>query len=117
MVEDLYELRDDGTIVLAVHAQPGAGRSAIVGRHGTSVKVRVAAPPEGGRANEALARLLADAVGVDRGAVELVSGDHSRSKRFHITGVEPEEFAKRLETAIEEGTAPPGGSGRRHPGR
>ena len=71
MVDDLFDIsaRDAGeegtaTIVLRVHAQPGAGRTAVVGRHGDSLKVRVAAPPQGGRANEALTRLLAETFGL-----------------------------------------------------
>ncbi len=90
-------------VVLAVHVQPGAGRSAIVGRHGTALKVRVGAPPEGGRANEATGALLADTFGVKPSAVELVAGATSRSKQFRIQGVDPEEFHRQLERAVAGG--------------
>ncbi len=94
-------------VVLQVHVQPGAGRSAIVGRHGTALKVRVAAPPEQGRANEATGALLADTFGVKASAVELVGGGTSRSKQFRLRGVEPEEFRRQLERAVGGETAGP----------
>ena len=71
-------------IVLRVHVQPGAGRSAVVGRHGDALKVKVAAPPEGGRANIAVTDLLAETLGVAKSDVTLVSGATSRAKRFRI---------------------------------
>jgi uncharacterized protein len=103
MVDDLYEVRDDGTVVLAVHAQPGAGRSAVVGRHGDALKVRVAAPPERGRANEAVAAMLAELLGVKPSAVSLVSGETSRQKRFAVAGVDLEELDRVLEEAVAGG--------------
>jgi uncharacterized protein (TIGR00251 family) len=99
-VDDLYDARDDGSFVLSVHAQPGAGRTAIVGRHGTALKVKVAAPPTGGRANEALARLLAETFGVKPAAVELTSGQASRQKRFRVAGVERDDLRRLLEAAL-----------------
>jgi hypothetical protein len=108
VLSDLYQVQDDGSISLAVHAQPGAGRSAIVGRHGDALKVRVAAPPEGGRANAALTTLLANTLGLAEDGVELTAGEHSRTKRFHITGVEPGDFERLVEQAIEQSGAPGG---------
>ncbi len=98
-----------GAVVLNVHVQPGAGRSAVVGRHGTSLKVRVAAAPEGGRANDATAALLADTFGVKPSAVELVGGASSRSKQFRLSGIDLDEFRRQLERAAAGGN--PAGSG------
>jgi hypothetical protein len=114
---DLYYQSDEG-VVLHVHVQPGAGRSAVVGRHGDALKVRVAAPPVEGRANEATQALLAEALGLDRSDVELTSGTTSRSKRFRLRGVDAAEVDKRLRVALEGANMPEGGStGRRSTAR
>jgi uncharacterized protein (TIGR00251 family) len=101
---------DDGgaTVVLQVHVQPGAGRTAVVGRHGSALKVRVAAPPQAGRANDASAALLAETFGVKAGQVELVGGASSRAKQFRIAGIEVDGFRRRLEQVVQEGQAGPG---------
>jgi hypothetical protein len=106
MVEDLYDIDGDGAVLLRVHVQPGAGRSAAVGRHGDALKVRVAAPPAGGRANEALLALLASTLGLKPAQLELVSGASSRTKRVKITGIESDDLKRLLEGAI--GNEPPG---------
>jgi uncharacterized protein len=105
-VDDLFRADGDGAVVLHVHVQPAAGRSAVVGRHGTSLKVRVAAAPEGGRANEACADLLADTFGVKRAQVELVGGPSSRAKQFKLSGVEVDAFRTRLERAVTGAVEP-----------
>ena len=105
-VEELYQEAGDDVVVLNVHVQPGAGRTAVVGRHGTALKVRVAAPPERGRANEACAALLAATFGPAR--VELVGGASSRSKRYRLAGVDAEDFRRRLERAVAAGTSAQG---------
>lgn len=107
MVDELFDVSDDG-IVLRLHVQPGAGRTAVVGRHGTALKVRVAAPPEGGRANEAVVALVATTLGVPAGQVELTSGATSRAKRVRVAGIDAEEAARRLDDALLEGGAHPG---------
>jgi uncharacterized protein (TIGR00251 family) len=98
---DLYDVEREA-VVLRVHVQPGAGRSAVVGRHGSSLKVRVAAPPVDGRANVAAAALIAETLGVKEGDVELVSGPRSRLKRFRIAGVDAEDVESRLRHALAE---------------
>lgn len=69
---------------LRVHAQPGARRSEIGGLHGAALKVRLQAPALEGKANAALARLLASSLGLPVRAVVIVSGEHSREKRVLI---------------------------------
>ena len=75
-------------VVLAVHAQPGARRTEVVGRHGDAIKIRVAAPPVDDRANEALVAFVAKAFGVRRSAVTIRSGASSRHKRVLVSGID-----------------------------
>jgi uncharacterized protein len=109
---DLYDDGPDG-VVLRVHVQPGAGRSAVVGRHGDALKVRVAAPPVEGRANDATRSLLAEALAVPEADVELTSGQSSRAKRFRLKGIDAEEADKRLRVALDDAKTTDGRSGRR----
>ena len=113
-LSDLYDESEEG-VVLHVHVQPGAGRSAVVGRHGDALKVRVAAPPVEGRANEATEALLAEALGVARSDLELTSGASSRSKRYRLKGVDGAELDKRLRVALDNAKVPEGGTGGRRP--
>jgi uncharacterized protein (TIGR00251 family) len=98
---DLYDVVRDA-VVVRVHVQPGAGRSAVVGRHGDSLKVRVAAPPVDGRANAAAIALVAETLGVKESSVELVSGDRSRYKRLRVIGIDADEVESRLRQALAE---------------
>src|SRR5215210_3578752 len=84
---------------LRLRVAPGASRPAVLGRHGDAWKLRVAAPAEGGRANEAVVRLLADTLSRPRNAVTLVSGHGARDKIVELAGVEPEEIERRLSSA------------------
>ena len=110
---DLFTTDGDDAVVVSIHAQPGAGRTEVVGRHGTALKVRVAAPPEQGRANDALVKLLSDQLGVPAASVTVVGGATSRSKQLRITGVEQAGFGERLELLLS-GSKP--GRGRRSGG-
>ena len=75
-----------GTVRLAVKAVPGAKRDEVVGRLGDRLKVRVSAPPEGGKANEAICTLIAAALGVRARDVSIVSGHSRAEKVLEISG-------------------------------
>ena len=77
---------------ITVHVQPKASRSEIAGLHGDALKVRLAAPPVDGAANEELTRVIARWAGVPRSAVTLVSGHTSRRKILEIQGVSSERI-------------------------
>ncbi len=92
-------LRADGDgVMLTLHIQPGAKRTEVVGLHGEALKIRLASPPVDGKANDALLAFISGKVGAGRTAVELVSGQTSRSKRVRIAGVTPERVAEALAT-------------------
>ena len=86
--------RNSDVITLTLHVQPGAKRSEISGLHGDALKLKLAAPPIEGRANEALLRFIADLFGVPLRQVELKQGAQSRHKVMAITGsrVDPESL-------------------------
>lgn len=75
----------DGGIELRLKVIPNAKRDEIVGVHGGMLKVKVAAPPEDGRANEAVIRLLQHLLGTKD--VELVRGGSSRQKTVRVGGI------------------------------
>lgn len=90
-----------GGVTLAVRAQPGAKKTAIVGVYGEGeaarLKIAVQAPPIEGRANEALIEFLSLTFGIPRRSVELVSGELSRSKVFLLRSVD----RKKLKSVLE----------------
>ena len=80
-------LREDGgDVVIALHVQPGAKRTEVAGTHGEALKIRLAAPPVDGKANEALVAFVAKALGLPKSRVELVAGHASRAKRLRVVG-------------------------------
>jgi uncharacterized protein (TIGR00251 family) len=89
---------------LTVRVQPGARRSALVGRmaNGT-LKLAVTAPPEGGRANQAVVELLAETLGLGRRQVQVVGGASSRSKVVSVEGMTPEEVERKLDQSLAGG--------------
>ncbi|HEX5448502.1 MAG TPA: DUF167 domain-containing protein [Gaiellaceae bacterium] len=78
---------------------PRAKRSVVVGRHGDGWKVRIAAPPEDGRANAALLALLADSTGLPVSGVEIVAGMTARDKTVVLSGIDAGEVDRRLDAA------------------
>lgn len=84
--------RQGDVLTLTLHIQPGAKRTNIAGLHGEALKIRLAAPPIEGRANEALLKFIAEFFGVPLRQVELKQGGQSRHKVVAITGsqIEPE---------------------------
>lgn len=90
-------LRTSGTaVVLSLHIQPGAKKTEIAGLHGEALKIRLAAPPVDGKANECLIGFLAETLGIARSSVELVGGASSRAKRVRVEGLDAESVRRKL---------------------
>jgi uncharacterized protein (TIGR00251 family) len=86
--------------VLPVRAQPGARRAGVQGEQNGALKVAVTAPPEDGRANQALVEALRGALGLKRSQVELLRGQASRDKRFLIRGLPRAELERRVAALV-----------------
>jgi uncharacterized protein len=99
-------LHADG-VILPVLAQPGARRNAILGERAGALRVAVTAPPEKGKANEAIRSLLAEALGCKPKQVTLLFGATSRQKRFLLGGIAPEELSDRLDKVVPESKSQP----------
>jgi uncharacterized protein (TIGR00251 family) len=76
----------DGAITFDVRVVPRASRTEVAGEHDGALRVRVAAPPVDGAANEELTRFVAKSLGVAAREVEIVGGHTSRSKRLRVRG-------------------------------
>lgn len=87
---------------LRLRVSPGAKRTRVVGRHGDAWKVRVTAPPEGGRANRAVARLIAETVSVPVDGVTVVSGHGAPDKIVELAGIDPSSVEQRLISAARK---------------
>ena len=85
---------------IRVRVTPRASRDELAGWRDGVLRVRVAAPPVEGRANDAVARLLAKALGVPKSAVGVVSGAGAREKLFEVAGIDQDEALRRLREAV-----------------
>jgi uncharacterized protein (TIGR00251 family) len=88
-------------VVVSIKAVPGSSRTEIAGVLGEHLKVKLAAPPEDGRANRALVELLARACGVTRGDVDVISGHATPFKRVFIAGLDEAGACRKLGIARE----------------
>jgi uncharacterized protein len=85
---------NEGMLTFKVRVVPRASRSEIVGEYEGDLRVRLAAPPVKGAANEELVRTLARAFDISRSAIEITSGRTSRLKKVRVTGVQPRALEK-----------------------
>jgi uncharacterized protein len=79
-----------------VKVVPGASRTRLAGMLGPALKLAVAAPPEDGKANQAVCALLAESLGVSKSAVQIVAGQSQPRKRVRVTGLTADALRARL---------------------
>lgn len=81
---------------IKIYVQPRASRSEIVGMHGDALKIRLAAPPVDGAANDELVRFIAKTLGTTMSNVRISAGARSRTKTVEISNVEEAIVAQKL---------------------
>jgi len=86
---------------LKLHVTPGAREDALAGWEGDSLRLKVRARPEKGRANEAVLRLLAGYLGLPPSRLALVRGAASRDKLVEVEGLSEDELRARLGRAAQ----------------
>ncbi len=91
----------NGTVV-RIRAQPGASRTGITGEYDGALRVAISTAPERGKANKAIAQVLADAFGLSKTAVELISGTTSRNKKFLLSGKSVTSVRQTSERILED---------------
>ena len=91
----------NGKLTFKVRVVPRSSRTEIVGEHDGALRVRLSAPPVDGAANLALERLLARALDVSTGAVEIISGKSSRTKIVSIAGSSVASLERLLRTTAD----------------
>jgi len=82
---------------IAVRVTPGAREDAVVGWQDDALHVRVRAPAERGKANDAVCRLIAKALGLPGSSIGIVGGATTRRKILHIEGIDDEEVRRKLD--------------------
>jgi uncharacterized protein (TIGR00251 family) len=83
-------------VTLTLRVTPRARQNKVAGKGGDAWKVSVTAPPEDGRANDAVIELLADALGIKRRQIEILTGLSSRNKVVRIAGLTDADVRVRL---------------------
>ena len=88
--------RSTAMATLSIKVVPGASRDRVVGRYGDAIKVQVSAPPEGGKANQAVVELIAATLGLRGNQVQIAKGHTQSRKIVHIDGLAQAEVDRRL---------------------
>jgi uncharacterized protein (TIGR00251 family) len=101
-IEAAVEAVIDG-VVIRVRAQPGARRNGVTGVREGELCVAVTAPPDRGRANDAIVKVLANVIGVPRSRVEILGGETNRHKRLLVEGVALAEVVAALRGVVDSG--------------
>ena len=100
---DVQIVERDGGVEIAVKVVPGSSRSKIAGIWDMALRINVAAPPEAGKANKEVVRLLATTFGVRRGDVAITHGQTQPLKRVRIDGIPTDRIRQYLKDLFGPG--------------
>jgi uncharacterized protein (TIGR00251 family) len=89
----------DGVLTFRVRVVPRASRSEIAGEYDGALKLRIAAPPVDGAANQELVRTLSRVFGVQRAAIEITAGQTARTKQVRVSGASRHDLQRILSNA------------------
>ena len=92
----------DGKLIFKVRVVPRASRSELVGEHDGALRVRIAAPPVDGAANDELVRLLARAFGVPRSAIDITGGHAAKLKTVCVAGGRPAVLKSKVQSPMSK---------------
>lgn len=98
-----YLSEDGADVLVRVKAVPGAKSDRIVGALGDRLKIRIAAPPEGGKANRAICELIAETLGVKSASVVVERGHASAEKTVRISGVSMANVLEKIGRVVQNG--------------
>ncbi len=87
-------IKTDKGFSILLKVTPNAKKNAIIGCHGNRLKMSVLSPPEDGKANKAVIKILAKELDIKPSQLEIMSGRASREKKLHITGVTRESLER-----------------------
>jgi uncharacterized protein (TIGR00251 family) len=86
------------SVLVNIKVVPGSSRDRVAGLYADGIKIQTSAPPEAGKANRAVAKILAQFLGVKPGQVELVSSPSNPRKCFKVTDCSAAHLAAKLAT-------------------
>jgi uncharacterized protein len=87
-------------VTFAVKVHPRARKNAIAGVIGDALKLALTAPPVDGKANQAVMEFFADLFAISRSSVTIASGETSRNKVIHVSGIRAEQARQKLQAAL-----------------
>ena len=93
----MIEIKEqEGAVTLRIRVQPRASRTALAGEHAGAIKLKIAAPPVDGKANEECSRFLAKLLDVSAVSVEIIKGDLSRDKVIRVHNISADRVREAL---------------------
>lgn len=83
----------ENSLNIQVQIQPGSSKDQIIGLHNGRLKIKISAPPVGGKANQDLIEFIAKALGVSKSKIEIVKGRTSKLKTLKISAIDQKSFS------------------------